>query len=88
MPCIQKDLVGSLLLGGGDNRTGKFDFLQVALLEIKTCKTTYCVLDDGCTLVAFEGVICVHTHFSYRCYIKDKDEVTLSVVHFFIICSC
>lgn len=57
------------------------------MLEIKTCKTTYCVLDDGCTQVAFEGVIGVHTHISYRCYIKDKDEITPSVVHFFIIYS-
>lgn len=57
------------------------------MLEIKTCKT-YCVFDDGCTLVAFEGVIGVHTHFYCRCYIKDKGEVTQSVVHFFIICSC
>jgi hypothetical protein len=50
------------------------------VLEIKTCKTAYCVLDVGCILAAFEGVIGVHTHFSYRYYIKDKDEVTLSYI--------
>ena len=47
------------------------------MLEIKTCKTTncivlYCVLDDGCTVVAFEGMIDVHTHNSCSATTRRK----------------
>jgi hypothetical protein len=52
------------------------------------CKTTYSILDDRCTVVAFERVIVVYTCCSYRCHNKEKDEVILYVLHFFVICSC